>query len=94
MILRKCHVSSRSPEWKSISNKDKKSIGLTFDHDGEFWMAFKDFLKYFSSLEICNLSPEITSDQRKNKVKWIMNMFEGEWVKGVTAGGCRNFLGK
>jgi len=30
---------NRSPEWKNISEQDKASLGLTFAHDGEFWLA-------------------------------------------------------
>lgn len=70
-------------------------MGLIFDADGEFWMSYKDFVKYFSRLEICNLNPDLlTKEQQGDKaVKWEMSVFEGEWVRGATAGGCRNFLG-
>lgn len=75
----------------------KEELGLTFDNDGEFWMAFKDFQKHFTRLEICNLNPDSLSEEELaegHKKKWEMSTFEGEWVRGVTAGGCRNFLGE
>ena len=55
-------------------------------------MSYRDFIKYFSRVEICNLSPETMDDDADKK--WKTNMFDGEWVRGITAGGCRNFLGK
>lgn len=87
---------SRSPEWRFISDEEKEDLGLTFDDDGEFWMSFKDFLRYFNRLEICNLTPDSLTEEELtegHKKKWEMSVFEGEWVRGVTAGGCRNFLG-
>ncbi|XP_060520603.1 calpain-A-like isoform X2 [Cylas formicarius] len=87
--------SDGAPEWRFISESEKEELGLTFDNDGEFWMAFKDFQAYFSRLEICNLNPDSLSDEELregNKKKWEMSVFEGEWVRGATAGGCRNFL--
>ncbi|CAH0545797.1 unnamed protein product [Brassicogethes aeneus] len=87
--------SDDSPEWRYISEEEKQSIGLTFDNDGEFWMSFKDFQTHFSRLEICNLNPDsLTEEELRdgNKKQWEMNVFEGEWVRGVSAGGCRNFL--
>lgn len=30
-------VYFRSPEWKFISEEERKEIGLVFIHDGEFW---------------------------------------------------------
>lgn len=57
-------------------------------------MSYKDFVKYFSRLEICNLNPELlTKEQLGEDLKWETSVFEGEWVRGATAGGCRNFLG-
>lgn len=86
----------RAPEWRFISEAEKEELGLTFDHDGEFWMSFKDFQSHFSRMEICNLNPDSLSEDELSegqKKKWEMSVFEGEWVRGVTAGGCRNFLG-
>lgn len=88
--------SDGSPEWRFIPDHEKEELGLTFDVDGEFWMSFQDFKKYFTRLEICNLNPDSLTEDDLNagKKKWEMSVFEGEWVRGVTAGGCRNFLGK
>ncbi|XP_025836402.1 calpain-B [Agrilus planipennis] len=87
--------SDKSPEWRFIPEHEKEDLGLTFDDDGEFWMSFKDFQEHFTRLEICNLSPDSLSEEELmegHKKKWEMSVFEGEWVRGVTAGGCRNFL--
>ncbi|XP_022240877.1 calpain-B-like isoform X3 [Limulus polyphemus] len=87
--------SDRSPEWTMVSENERKELGLTFDHDGEFWMSFKDFLQNFTRLEICNLHPDSLTDDPLTKVskkKWDTHVFEGGWVRGVSAGGCRNFL--
>ncbi|XP_034934102.1 calpain-A isoform X2 [Chelonus insularis] len=86
--------SDGSPEWRFIPDHEKEKLGLTFDIDGEFWMSFQDFKTYFTSLEICNLNPDSLTEDDLNsgKKKWEMSVFEGEWVRGVTAGGCRNFL--
>ncbi|XP_008471786.2 calpain-A isoform X4 [Diaphorina citri] len=87
--------SDKSQEWRFIPDHEKRELGLTFDDDGEFWMSYKDFLKYFSRLEICNLSPDSLIEDamsRDRGKKWEMSVYEGEWVRGVTAGGCRNYL--
>lgn len=58
-------------------------------------MSFQDFKTYFTNLEICNLNADsLTEDDfSEGKKKWETSVFEGEWVRGVTAGGCRNYLG-
>ncbi|KAH9376145.1 hypothetical protein HPB48_012463 [Haemaphysalis longicornis] len=58
-------------------------------------MSERDFLREFHFLEICNLGPdsleqEVLSDTSKKK--WEVSIFEGSWVRGATAGGCRNYL--
>ncbi|XP_045530250.1 calpain-B-like isoform X5 [Pieris brassicae] len=87
--------SDKSPEWRFIPESEKDELGLTFDDDGEFWMAFKDFSQHFDRLEICNLNPDSLDPAECPEgctKKWEMSVFEGEWVRGVTAGGCRNYL--
>jgi calpain, invertebrate len=85
--------SDKSPEWRFIPDHAKRQVGLKFDLDGEFWMSFSDFLRFFDRLEICNLSPDsLSEDQESGMKKWNVNVFEGEWVAGMSAGGCRNYL--
>lgn len=86
--------SDKSDIWRLIPDKVKQDIGLNFESDGEFWMTFTDWMKYFDRVEICNLSPDsLTEDQTGNgRKRWEMSMYEGHWIKNVTAGGCRNYL--
>ena len=56
-------------------------------------MSFAEFQKNFERLEICNLSPDALEDMDGSH-KWESSVFEGSWIKGSTAGGCRNYLGK
>ncbi|XP_055629029.1 calpain-B-like [Toxorhynchites rutilus septentrionalis] len=80
--------SDRSDVWDDIPKEERKRIGLTLDHDGEFWMDFNDFLRYFSRVEICNLSPESPDLPEEIQRGWQVSTIDGEWVKGSTAGGC------
>lgn len=83
--------SDRSREWSMISDYEKQRIGLVFESDGEFWIAFHDFKQNFTRVELCNLTPDaLESDTTKHQ--WHAQMFEGSWVRGVSAGGCRNNL--
>ncbi|XP_065091814.1 calpain-B-like isoform X5 [Ochlerotatus camptorhynchus] len=86
--------SDQSQEWRFIPDEQKEELGLNFDSDGEFWMSYRDFTRYFDRIEICNLSPDSLSDEAINrgKLRWEMSTFEGEWAVGSTAGGCRNYL--
>lgn len=55
-------------------------------------MAFSDFQRQFTRLEICNLTPDtLTSDKIH---KWGLTLFDGQWRRGSTAGGCQNYPGK
>uniref|UniRef100_A0AAG5DW99 Calpain catalytic domain-containing protein n=1 Tax=Anopheles atroparvus TaxID=41427 RepID=A0AAG5DW99_ANOAO len=85
--------SDQSSEWKFIDDATKRSLGLTFDNDGEFWMSFADFQKYFEKIEMCHLTPDCPIiKQSEGQFKWKTSAYEGEWVKGSTAGGCINFM--
>lgn len=82
--------SDQSQEWKFISESEKRELGLTFGHDGEFWMSFQDFTKNFQKVEICHLGVEGMDDDGKGF--WKASNLEGAWHKRVNAGGCRNYL--
>lgn len=55
----------------------------------------KDFQQNFSMLELCNLGPDAYSEEMltdtSNK-KWEVAVYEGSWVAGATAGGCKNYI--
>ncbi|KAF7254369.1 Calpain-2 catalytic subunit [Varanus komodoensis] len=80
--------SDNCSNWNNVDPKVRDR--LTRKHeDGEFWMAFNDFLRHYSRLEICNLTPDtLVSDRYK---KWSLNLMDGSWRRGSTAGGCRNY---
>nr|XP_003410941.1 LOW QUALITY PROTEIN: calpain-9 [Loxodonta africana] len=82
--------SDNSPEWQSVGPAEQKHLSHTALDDGEFWMAFKDFKAHFDKVEICNLTPDALEDDTIHK--WEVTIHQGSWVRGSTAGGCRNFL--
>ncbi|XP_009889433.1 PREDICTED: calpain-9 isoform X2 [Charadrius vociferus] len=53
-------------------------------------MKFEDFKVHFDKVEICNLTPDALEDSAAHK--WEVTIHQGSWVRGSTAGGCRNFL--
>lgn len=78
-------LSSASP--LQPSSLDPKPIGSSAPR-----MSFSDFLKQFSRLEICNLSPDSLSSEEVQK--WNLVLFNGRWTRGSTAGGCQNYPGE
>uniref|UniRef100_A0A8C2G4F2 Calpain 8 n=1 Tax=Cyprinus carpio TaxID=7962 RepID=A0A8C2G4F2_CYPCA len=79
--------SDNSKEWNSVKPEEKAKLDYSAE-DGEFWMAYSDFIQHFSKLEICNLTPDTLSSKAVSR--WNYNQFEGDWKVGSTAGGCRN----
>lgn len=81
--------SDNSAEWKSVAEDVKQKMGVDFQPNGEYWMCFDDWMKHFSMLEVCNLTPDsLTAEQLLGgKKEWVMSTFDGEWKEGLTAGG-------
>uniref|UniRef100_A0A3P9NIK8 Calpain 2, (m/II) large subunit, like n=1 Tax=Poecilia reticulata TaxID=8081 RepID=A0A3P9NIK8_POERE len=80
-------------EWTgawSDNSEDRERL-TNRSEDGEFWMSFSDFLREYSQLEICNLTPDSLTDDEYQK--WAETEFEETWRRGVSAGGCRNYPG-
>ncbi|XP_067239935.1 calpain-3b [Chanodichthys erythropterus] len=79
----------KSNDWAALAKSEQDKERLRPTEQGEFWMCFEEFQKNFTKLEICNLSPDTLEDDRM--LKWNVSIHEGRWVKGCSAGGCRNF---
>ncbi|XP_035247205.1 calpain-2 catalytic subunit-like [Anguilla anguilla] len=80
--------SDDSEEWGGVRQDEKEKLKNSAK-DGEFWMAYSDFVKQYSKLEICNLTPDTLTSTQVGR--WNHCQFEGTWRVGSTAGGCRNY---
>uniref|UniRef100_A0AAQ6A4Z0 Calpain-1 catalytic subunit n=1 Tax=Amphiprion ocellaris TaxID=80972 RepID=A0AAQ6A4Z0_AMPOC len=80
--------SDNSREWDNVDRSVRGRL-QNRSEDGEFWMSFSDFLREFSRLEICNLTADAL--QNSQLKKWSSSLYQSEWRRGSTAGGCRNY---
>ena len=55
-------------------------------------MSFDDFKTCYTKLEMCNLTPDTL--QGDERTSWTVAVNEGRWVRGSSAGGCRNCPGR
>uniref|UniRef100_G1KRC7 Calpain-3 n=1 Tax=Anolis carolinensis TaxID=28377 RepID=G1KRC7_ANOCA len=89
------HLKASSPfhcssdEWNVIDGAEKTRLQHKVSEDGEFWISLQDFLRYFTKLEICNITPDALEGDKLQT--WTVSVTEGRWVRGCTAGGCRNY---
>uniref|UniRef100_A0A452GY10 Calpain catalytic domain-containing protein n=1 Tax=Gopherus agassizii TaxID=38772 RepID=A0A452GY10_9SAUR len=74
--------------WNSVAPEVRERLTRRHE-DGEFWMSFSDFLRHYSRLEICNLTPDTLANEKYKK--WSLTKLDGNWRRGSTAGGCRNY---
>ncbi|KAK0400113.1 hypothetical protein QR680_003363 [Steinernema hermaphroditum] len=94
--------SDGSSEWYSLSEEQRHDMKVVFEHDGEFWMSFDDFIREFERMEVCNLGAEVMNEiyemtgvapDTSNTPSWESYALDGQWKSSFgTAGGCRNFI--
>ncbi|XP_040825908.1 calpain-3 isoform X4 [Ochotona curzoniae] len=76
-------------DWSFVDKDERARLQHQVTEDGEFWMSYEDFIFHFTKLEICNLTADaLESDKLQT---WTVSVNEGRWVRGCSAGGCRNF---
>uniref|UniRef100_A0A3P9MR01 calpain-2 n=1 Tax=Oryzias latipes TaxID=8090 RepID=A0A3P9MR01_ORYLA len=76
--------SDGSSEWNDVQGDCPHANA----EDGEFWMSFNEFLRNYSRVEVCTLTPDTIDDDSMKH--WSVSKFDGTWRRGSTAGGCRN----
>ncbi|NXX06803.1 CAN3 protein, partial [Larus smithsonianus] len=81
--------SDKSEEWNFVNEAEKIRLQHKIVEDGEFWISFEDFMRHFTKLEICNLTPDTLEADKLQT--WTVSVNEGRWVRGCSAGGCRNY---
>ncbi|XP_056260604.1 calpain-3b isoform X2 [Seriola aureovittata] len=89
LVLWKGPWCAKSKEWSTISKGDKENLMKQTVEASEFWMCFDEFKRNYTKLEMCNLTPDtLQGDERQS---WTVSVNQGRWVRGSSAGGCRNF---
>ncbi|XP_024117317.1 calpain-5 [Oryzias melastigma] len=66
--------SDSSREWSRIGHAERHNLGLTVEDDGEFWMSFRDWCRYFSDADVCHIAdPSQTWNEALHFGKWIIH---------------------
>lgn len=80
-----------SPQGLSNNCQPCKCIWVQFPLNSSR-ISFQDFMRHFTKLEICNLTPDALEVDKFQT--WTVSVNEGRWVRGCSAGGCRNYPGE
>ncbi|KAE8627958.1 hypothetical protein XENTR_v10007234 [Xenopus tropicalis] len=85
--------SDSSEEWQKVSKSEREKLGVTVEDDGEFWMTFEDFCKYYTDIIMCRL---INTSYLSIHKTWEEAVLRSSWVQHQDplqnrSGGCLNF---
>ncbi|XP_068600210.1 calpain-5-like [Brachionichthys hirsutus] len=84
--------SDSSDEWSKVGDVERDKLGITVKDDGEFWMSFTDWCKFFSEVDVCRLINTSSISLHKT---WNEVVHFGSWTKNGDpllnrCGGCSN----
>lgn len=85
--------SKGTKEWKQVGSKIISELNPDNKIDGEFYMGFDDYYKFFSNMDTVHVDMDGLADSQKSNQKnleWNLTQIHGEWVVGKNAGGCQN----
>ncbi|KAK3588059.1 hypothetical protein CHS0354_012105 [Potamilus streckersoni] len=77
--------SDVASDWDTVAPNSVKHANID---DGEFWMQLDDFIKYFSGLTICSITPDFDKDGSEDTLNYSTCIY-GDWC-GETAAGFKN----
>ncbi|XP_030648208.1 calpain-5-like [Chanos chanos] len=84
--------SDTSEEWAKVGDMERGNLDITVADDGEFWMLFDDWCKYFTDADVCRL---INTSVLSIHKTWDEVVHFGSWTKHAEplknrCGGCMN----
>ncbi|XP_034034423.1 calpain-5-like [Thalassophryne amazonica] len=84
--------SDTSEEWSKVGDTERGNLGITVEDDGEFWMSFTDWCKFFTNADVCRL---INTSVFTTHKTWHEVVHFGSWTKNAEpllnrCGGCPN----
>lgn len=84
--------SDSSEEWSKVGDTERGNLGITVADDGEFWMSFTDWCKFFTDADVCRL---INTSVISIHKRWYEVVHFGSWSKHADpllnrCGGCAN----
>ncbi|XP_066578750.1 calpain-5 [Amia ocellicauda] len=85
-----------SPEWQQVSRSEREKMGVTVRDDGEFWMEFDDFCRFFTDVVVCRrmgralLCPRPSWREARSYGEWAEESQGGGGDQGGRCGGCIN----
>ncbi|KAK6184886.1 hypothetical protein SNE40_007247 [Patella caerulea] len=76
--------SDDSEEWKRVNQMQWEKMGVKFEHEGEFWMSFEDFIQHFTYVDICHF---VNTSFFSIKKTWSESIMHSEWNHNGRNGG-------
>ncbi len=77
-----------SENWRQVNDGLRIRLAANNQDDGEFYVSFEEFLKYFDTLDIVhvNLNAMYNPSKNNSNIKWNVKQWNGEWKAGKNSG--------